>query len=169
MGVILGVLGFQMAPTWLPEPPRRLQDDPGRVQDASCTPPGPPQHLPRRLQDRPQRAEDAPKALQEPARRLSELPRALQQLSRKAFGDPKPPLRASVSLQQLSKRACGDPKPPLRAIWGSFPCLQVLPCSLQDLQVASAGRVESLTLSSFWSTPTPRSRTMPGPQAGSKP
>ena len=61
-----------MAPTWPPELSRRLQDGPGSLQDASYTPPGPPQDLPRRLQDRPQRAQGAPKALQEPPRRLRE-------------------------------------------------------------------------------------------------
>ena len=43
------LFGFQMVPTWLPEVPRRLQDDPGSFQDASNTLPVPSQHLPSRL------------------------------------------------------------------------------------------------------------------------
>ena len=69
-----------MAPTWPPEVPRQLQDGPVSFQDASWTPPGPPQELPGRLQDRPQRAQGAPKALQEPPGQLREAPRRLQEL-----------------------------------------------------------------------------------------
>ena len=115
-GALLGIFwapfwkpfGLQMAPTWLPKLPRRLQDDPGSLQDASYTPPGPPQHLPRRLQDRPQRAQDAPKALQEPPRRLSEPPRALQERV----------LRPEAASKSLPR---------------SVPSLQPLPCTLKPL------------------------------------
>ena len=61
-----------MAPTWLPELPRQLQDGPGSFQDASC-------------------AQDDPKALQEPPRRLREPPSRLQEFSWKALEDPEPP------------------------------------------------------------------------------
>ena len=117
-----GPFGIQMAPTWLPELSRRLQDDPGSLQDASYTPPGPPQDLPRRLQDRPQRAQGAPKALQEPPRRLREPPRSLQELSRRGFG---------------------DPKPPPRALQRSLPAMQPL---ASGLQVASAGCAKRLQI-----------------------
>ena len=99
--------GFQVAPTWLPEFPRQLQDDPGSLQDVSYTPPGPPKDFPRRLQDRPQRAQDTPKALQQPPRRLCEPPRCLQDVSKSSP-------EQVFETQAASKSSPGEPsKPPV--------------------------------------------------------
>ena len=121
---------LQVASTWPPELPRRLQDGPGSLQDASHTPPGPPQDLPRRLQDRPQRAQGAPKSLQDPLRRLREAARALQERSRRGFGDPKPHPRALQKrlwrLQAASKSSPQEPsKPPAVALHPLASGLQV--------------------------------------------
>ena len=72
---------LHMAPTWPSGLPGRLHGGLGSVQDASYTPPGPPQELPRRLPDSPQSAQEASKTLQRPPRRLWERPRNLQEAS----------------------------------------------------------------------------------------
>ena len=104
---------LKMAPTWPPELPRRLQDGPGSLQDASHTPPGPPQDLPRRLQDRPQRAPRRPQNAPRPSKTAQggceSPPRALQETfwrpQAASKSSPEEALETPSRVQELSPRA----------------------------------------------------------------
>ena len=113
--------GLQMAPAWHPKLPRQLQD-------ASYTPPGPPQHLPRHLQDRPQRAQDVPglsKSLQDGSKRLQDVSKS----------SPEEVFEAPSRLQELEKL----PKTSAFA-------LQPLVSGLQAGPAGSANRKQSLIM-----------------------
>ena len=114
---------LKMAPTWPPELPRRLQDGPVSLLDASRTAPGPPKTPsgppPARLR-RPQVAPRASKTAQGASKTP---PRALQERF----------WRSQARPQELSRRGFGDSKPPPRALPRNLPSLQLLPCNLEPL------------------------------------